>query len=470
MRGLHTAFTDDDLIPILLFTVLAAFACLLPAQNDTFLHLRSGLHMWQTGAFIVTEPFSHTAYGLELHNHWWLTQLLFYGVYSLGGPFLLTVLAGACALAAVAGSWRLTRGAWEVRVGLLAWLVLATAPSWSLRPQVISLALLVVVVHLIARNRLGWVPLVCVLWANAHGLVIFGVAMSGAALLEAVLWSRADIRRTAAVAAACFAAPMVSPVGWSYWPQILSTVSMARELQIQEYLMPLRASNLPFWVGLIALVALTIQQRQRLSALSRSDRVLLLGALGLAVAGVSAARNGAFFAVVAAPALSRLWAMREVAPARLRRPRPLGAPALVLCVLVAAGSALLVFGRWRQAGDALGWQPVSEQALASLRQCPHPLFNEMRDGGFLIWALAERKVFVDGRMEAYPIDVMRASRRADVYGEYKSTFDQWGINCALVTRGSPLHANLTRDREMTLAYSDSARSVFVRSGSGLAAR
>ena len=89
---LHARFSDDDLISILIFIVLAAFACMLPAQNDTFLHLRSGMQMWQTGSFLLTEPFSHTAYGAELHNHWWLTQLVFYGVHSLGGPFLLTHL------------------------------------------------------------------------------------------------------------------------------------------------------------------------------------------------------------------------------------------------------------------------------------------------------------------------------------------------------------------------------------------
>ncbi len=248
---LHAKFSDDDLISILIFIVLAAFACMLPAQNDTFLHLRSGMHMWQTGSFLLTEPFSHTAYGAELHNHWWLTQLVFYGVHSLGGPFLLTLFAGACALAAVAGSWRLVRGPWDVRAVLLAWLVITTAPSWSIRPQVVSLLLLMIVLHLVARNRLWWLPLVCVVWGNAHGLVIFGVAMAGAVLLEALLWSRHEIRRAALIVAACVAAPTISPLGWNYWPQILSTVSLARELQIQEYQMPLRPQDLPVlgWSG-----------------------------------------------------------------------------------------------------------------------------------------------------------------------------------------------------------------------------
>jgi len=129
MTRLHTRLSDDSLIPILLFIVLAALACITPAQNDTFWHLRSGQQMWQTRAFLLTEPFSHTAYGTALHNHWWLSQLVFFAVYSLGGPFLLTLVAGACAVGATAGSWRLMKGPWELRIGLLAWLVVVTAPG-----------------------------------------------------------------------------------------------------------------------------------------------------------------------------------------------------------------------------------------------------------------------------------------------------------------------------------------------------
>ena len=462
MNRFAARFSEDDLISVLLFIVLAGYACMLPAQNDTFLHLRSGLQMWETGAFLLTEPFSHSAYGAELHNHWWLVQLLFYALHSAGGPFLLTVAAGGCALAAVAGSWRLVRASWELRAVLLAWLAVATAPSWSMRPQVISLALLVLVLHLIARNRLWWLPLVCVVWANGHGLVIFGVAMSGAVLLEALIWSRGELKRAALVLAACLAAPMISPLGWSYWPQILGTVSLARELQIQEYQMPLRLMDIPFWAGLIALVVGTLRQRQRLAQLERFDRILLIGALGLSVAAVSTARNVAFFAVIAAPALSRLWTFQPLAMPARRRRRPFGAPAWGLCLLVAAGSAAGVLVQWRDAGRRLGWEPVSQSAVAALRNCPDRLFNEMLDGGYLIWTLRERRVFVDGRMEAYPAAVLRASRRADLYGEYETVFRDYDINCALVTTGSRLSSRLASDPTLRRTFADSDREVFAR--------
>jgi hypothetical protein len=220
----------------------------------------------------------------------------------------------------------------------------------------------------------------------------------------------------------------------------------------------------------VALAVLAVRHLGRFGDLPRADRVMVLGAAILAVAALSASRNVAFFAVVAAPAVSRLWAALTLTAAPSHRARPLGAVAVALCLAVAAGGAAVVAGRWRAAGAELGWQPVSNGALEALRQCPDPLFNEMRDGGFLIWALADRRVFVDGRMEAYPLDLLQASRRADLFGEYEPAFDRYRIRCALVTSGSRLHERLAADRRMTETYSDAARSVFIRSTPALATR
>src|SRR6185503_5489441 len=94
-RGL--TLTDETLVPLLLFIGLAALAWITPAQNDTWWHLRSGREMWESGSLLTTERFSHTAFGAEFRNYWWLSQLAFYALFALGGPVLLTVFAGTCA-------------------------------------------------------------------------------------------------------------------------------------------------------------------------------------------------------------------------------------------------------------------------------------------------------------------------------------------------------------------------------------
>jgi hypothetical protein len=104
---------------------------------------------------------------------------------------------------------------------------------------------------------------------------------------------------------------------------------------------------------------------------------------------------------------------------------------------------------------------MSAAALDAVRQCPDPLFNHLMDGGYLMWKLPGRRVFVDSRMEAYPVDVLRASRQADVYGDYQSAFRDYGIRCAVVATALPLYSKLSEDRSLTAAYSDSTRAVFV---------
>jgi hypothetical protein len=414
--------------------------------------------MWESRSFLTTERFSFTAYGTPLQNHWWLSQLAFYAAYAAGGPLLLTLFAGACALAAVYGSWRLMRGALEVRVVLLAFLVLATAPEWAVRPQVISLALLVVSAHLIARDRIVWLPLVCLVWGNAHAMVIFGVLMAGACALEALCWTRERFLRDAAVTLACVLAPMLSPLGVAYWPRVLSTVSMSKTLQLQEYMPPLEAADLPFWIAVAALAALVFLRRANLSARSRADRILLLASAGLAVAGATAGRNVAFFAVLAAPVLSWLWAD---APVR-RRERPLGALGYTLLALAVVVAGVVVVAQRRGGGARLGWTPISEEIVSALERCEGPTFNHLEDGGYLMWSRPQRRVMVDSRMEAYPLPLLRLSRSADLSGEYEDLFREYGITCALVKTDSLLERRLVADNALTVVFRDSARSVLAR--------
>ena len=63
----------------------------MPAQHDTWWLLRAGHDMWAAGHVLLTDTFSHTVYGAAWPNHEWLSELLFYGVYALGGLPLLTL-------------------------------------------------------------------------------------------------------------------------------------------------------------------------------------------------------------------------------------------------------------------------------------------------------------------------------------------------------------------------------------------
>ena len=80
-----------------------------------------------------------------------------------------------------------------------------------------------------------------------------------------------------------------------------------------------------------------------------------------------------------------------------------------------------------------------------------------------MWALPSRSIFVDSRMNAYPLDLLKQSREADLHGEYLHVFREYGIRCAVVATDSPLAHRLENDRAMLRTYADDERIVFVRS-------
>lgn len=450
--------SDDDLPFVLLFVALAAFACAIPAQSDTFYHLRSGRAMWETGWLLERETFSHTAHGLRLHNHWWLSQLAFYGLYELGGPPLLTAAAGACAFFALYLSWRLVRGTVEIRL-LLSLALLLVVPQWSVRPQVFSMILLMILVRLVIADRLVWIPPLLLVWANAHALVVMGVAVACAVALEAMVWSRNRLPAAVLTAIAAAAVPMVSPLGFHYWPRVIETVRDSRGLGILEYRSAFTpgADALGFWILLAAVVAAAVRGARRLDALTPGERALLLTSGVFAIAAMMSLRNVAMFALVAVPVCS--WLLR---PARVRVPRPARSPAYAMVGIALVLAALLAAYRWRDGGATIGWRPIAPGAVAAIRACPGPLFNEFDEGGILTWFVPERPVFVDGRVEAYPREFLQRSARVSTTADYRALFDDYRIRCAALDSRSRMTAALRGDPDMRLTYADDRWSVFER--------
>ena len=77
-----------------------------------------------------------------------------------------------------------------------------------------------------------------------------------------------------------------------------------------------------------------------------------------------------------------------------------------------------------------------------------------------MWFVPDHGVFVDGRVEAYPLDFLRRVRTADLSGRYSDLFEQFKVRCAVTRTGSALTAALRDDPGVTLRFSDGNWSVF----------
>lgn len=435
------------------FVLAAAIACFSHAQSDTYWHLASGRAMAQSGRVMLTDEFSHTNFGARWANYEWLSQVVFYDAYRLGGMPLLTAL---CALLAVGGwalAWKLTRGATEDRALLLAFVLPLVTPGWSLRPHVFSLFLLVAVVHIILRERYLLLLPVFAVWANLHGAVAYGFVALAADFAAALIAGRGR-GRCASYGVLAFGATLLTPLGTAYWPEIWRSLSRSPVNLITEWMSPgLTIGFAYFWLAALALVWLAATRWSRLER--REDRILVILSLLLLVLAVRASRNIVPFGLLAAPALSVLLWQKPAQAAQAGGPRI--SRASLARVLLFAGSvvvaAVVVGGRWTRTPPPDDWAPLSNEAIQAIRACPTPIYNQFDTGGFIIWFVPEQRVFLDNRQDPYPDQLMRAQREATTPASLRELFARYRVRCAVLESDSREIA-LIRTLEWTERYRD----------------
>jgi hypothetical protein len=460
-----SAFTFDRLLTALVFLAIAVACGLTPMQTDSWWQLRAGRDMWLSRSVLLTDVYSHTAYGSFWPNHEWLAEVIFFGVFRTGGLPLLTLFAAGLIVGGWILSWRLAKG--PVRERFI-WVAVALLPSsiwWEPRPHAFSLLFITATVFLIARRRFWWLPLIFVVWANCHGGVLLGFVLLGAGLGAQVLRAPATWRQAGMVCLACLLAATATPLGLSFWTEIPQSLARIRLYPLDEWRRPrlLDVRVLPFWIMAGAFCYGLVRNRHRLRRLPPDDAAVYACALALLPMAASAIRNVGPFLMIAAPALTSLIRLRREPEAAARTERPL------LNAAVMAIAALAVVGTlgWAYANriPKLRWSPVPPGALAALRECPDNLYNRYDEGGFLLWFAPDRRVFMDGRQDPFPPAlVLEHIRMETETGEFREVFSRHAIRCAYLPTVSPTAARLAEAGWTTL-YRD-ATWVVLREGAG----
>lgn len=451
--------TLDQLFTILLFIVIAFAACFTPAQNDTWWHLRAGAETWRAGRVQLVDTFSHTAYGAYWPNQEWLGEVVLYGLYKIGGLPVMTAFAAALATASWVLIWRVTPGRDASRIALCATALMICTREWSLRPKIFTLFFVALTVFLVARRRHIWLPLLFLLWANLHGGVMLGVVIVGASAIAAAATEKRLVGPLVWTAAACLIATIATPLGLSLWGEIARSLVRIRQYGIQEWApTPLfDPLFLPFWIVSSALVALTIALRPWRVL---GSTVLLAPALALLPLAVRANRNVAPALMVAVPALAALldrrFPRRRQAPRRLH---PAFSGAAICAVLIIALSGVAY--AWTGGLARLGWHPIPAAAADAVSSCPERLYNRYDEGGFLIWFAPRQKVFLDGRQDPYPPELVLEQKRVEASGDYVDLFDRYSIRCAFLPREARVTASLERAGWLK-RYGDQTWIVLVR--------
>jgi hypothetical protein len=464
---------------------------------DFWWHLATGRYMSTYHVIPHHDVFSLTAQSHAWITHEWVTELLFYGGWLLGGTQLL-ILATAAVITLTFGIVYLTareRGASPlastVIIGLAA---LASAHTWGTRPQMLSLLFTALyglgISRMIARKASAppiWMPFIMVAWVNLHGGFIFGLALLAIATTAYGLQDRlqaarsdekqdgltgttqvTDPRRCAAIVGLTAFATLINPNGLAGALYPISYLgNNASTRYITEWVSPdFHKTEYLFFEALVLVLlvgALTSPRRARLV-----DVVIILPFLYLAFESV---RNISLFAVLGAPIAAELvtWAL----PASWRRRRRyspvirgkviLNWLAVLIIGAAIATSALGKLTNTAQARATATMYPVGAVHYLKTHGGPVRGFDSYNWGGFLIWNwYPSRHVFIDGRPDMYGDAFMdRYVRAYEGNPSWRSLFAINKLCYALVEPTSGIARELRSAHDWSLVYSDRVSVLFV---------
>lgn len=407
---------------------------------DYFWHMATARLITATGSVPRADPFSFTWAGEPWVPDQWLADLVMHGLVDVvgvaGALFLFGVIAAVAVVVVAAGGLK----AGASTAGVVMGAVLAAAavmPQATLRPQVLSLALLAVELYVLQTVspqrllRVAVLPPLFVVWANTHGFYVIGLGVGFVYLIATLLGKTAMAPRpmtvlTIAVASvvACFATPS-GPGGLVYSLSFGDTGDWGAE-NIAEWQSP--DFHDPFaWPFL--LVLLVVAWRGGAGAPGWLRVIALAGC----VLGLLAWRSIAPGVLLAVPAVA--WSLQVAWPAHRspagRRWLELGAAAAVAAVV--SFVAFIRFDAGRQPSPdsfpvaGVNWLEANDPDVRVLAHYGW--------GGYVIERLYPLggRVFVDGRMHKYAPGVVEDyARILDVASGWERLLEQYGVEAMLL--------------------------------------
>ena len=470
---------------IILFLGLFLMTLRPIADPDFWWHLRTGQLMVETHTIPHADPFSYTNVGKPWIAHEWLSELFMYGLYQLGSyGLLIFVFSMIITESFVLAYLRCPLEARPYVAGFSLLLgAIATAPTWGVRPQMISLLLTSLFLYLLDRyqkeGKLKFIlplPLITLIWVNLHagyflGLGIVGIYIVGG--LIDILKAELDKPRQvdsptfkpiivlSSVLGACVLATLVNPSGIHILLYPLQTLtSQSMQQFIQEWFSPdfHQMEWQPLAWLILALIGAGMLARKSISP----TKILLTLIFGYAA--LRSMRHVPLFAIVAIPILAEqvgsLVRIRPEVQTSSRLLRWIVPIVLALLVLV-TGLRFVQVVQGQSKAESKTF-PKSAVDWMLVNKPEGNLFNSYGWGGYLIWRLyPEYHVYIDGR--------------ADVYGD-KFIFDYMGIYRAeagledklmdqnigivLIEPEAPLANALRRSPSWKVTYEDQTAVIF----------
>ncbi len=428
--------------PLAVASAVFIVAVGLPStDSDTYWQLAMGRWMLDHHAFLRQDIFSSTVAGAHFGVGEWLGQIAFAGSFAAAGWAGVAVLRATLLAVSAFFVVRLARRGgtpWWISLPLVVAALLVSKITWTDRPQLFTLAIFPALLELLLSlpdgfsRRLLVLPPLFLVWTNLHGGYLLGLAIVAIFAAEAVLTRGRRGLPLALTAVACVAITFLNPAP-------LELAGAAREdfLNPPRFLTEFLPPDVVTPAGALfaAFVLLVIGSALRRGG-SLIEAMLLAPLLYLAF---TAQRQMLFFCFAATAFLgARLTGLVRVRRT-LELPVPVRVPVALALVIAALASAPTAPTRPDE-------RAYPAAALDSLRQDSGVLLNEYDWGGYLIFNLPERPVFIDGRYVPYLGGVLADYRAlVGLRPGWRDLLDKYKVSELLLRPDRPLAVALRED-------------------------
>jgi len=428
--------------PLAVASAVFIIAVGLPStDSDTYWQLATGRWMLDHREFLRQDIFSSTVAGAHFGIGEWLGQIAFAGSFAAAGWAGVAVLRAALIAIAAFFLTRIARRGgtlWWISLPLVVAALLVSKITWTDRPQLFTLALFPALLELLLSlpagfsRRLLVLPPLFLIWTDLHGGYLLGLAVLAIFAVEGVITNGRRGLPLAATGVACIALTFLNPAP-------LELAGAAREdfLHPPRFLTEFLPPDVVTPAGaLFAGFVLLVIGSSLLRGGSLREAMLLAPLLYLAF---TAQRQMLFFCFAATaflgPRLTSLaprWRVLEV-------PGPIRVGVAGVLAVAALASA---FGAPTRPDD----RAYPAAALDALRAGNGVLLNEYDWGGYLIFNLPERPVFIDGRYVPYLGGVLDDYRAlVGLRPGWRDLLDKYKVSDLILRPERPLAVALRED-------------------------
>lgn len=383
-------------------------------------HIQAGNYILKHG-IEITDPFSYSMPSYPFVDHEWLTNLLWALLFTTFGIMPLFILYSFLAI----GSLFLVTQVIKEKKWIVLPLFLASGTLLDfvgVRTQVLTWFFLSLLLYVLLQKKLWekwrvFLPVLFLFWANMHGGFGIGLGVLFIVLVGRCIEERKQIREKLLIAIVCTGVTLINPFGirlwWEFWMQLSDS---HLRWSIAEWLPAIYFTNLAFWIYFITSLMFVVRYWKKYT---RTDLFLYFFFL---MTGLSSMRNIPIwilvsfsltvkgFSLFAAEAESYEYGRKRFAIAYK------GFFIIAACLFLPQLASFFYGVYLTRNEDAYPMQAVIYlQKYLPTQQ----IFSSYNWGGYLIWKLPEKKVFIDGRMPSW-------RWHADKKNESNYAFDEYG--------------------------------------------